>query len=152
MNGGIAQCGFLELIIVGIRGLIGKTWMWMRHGLDWWNLSMNEAQAWLAKLEHEWGLGFINEAWTWTKLKFDWQSLNGAQAWALNCNVGIKNQTLMVLNLSRFITPPWNVGEFFKPCLLIIFLCIFLCVHYTLNIEPMSRPRLCFKNRNSNWS
>jgi hypothetical protein len=57
----------------------------------------------------------------------------------------------MVLNPSRLIIPPWNVGQFFKPCLFIFFLCTFLCVHYALNIELVSCPCLCFKNQNSNW-
>ncbi len=41
MNGGIAQCGFLELINVGM------------NGFDWKNLNVNEAWASLVKFEHE---------------------------------------------------------------------------------------------------
>jgi hypothetical protein len=41
MNGRIAQCDFLELIIVGM------------NRFDWQNFYVNKAWAWLLKLEHE---------------------------------------------------------------------------------------------------
>jgi hypothetical protein len=88
---------FLDMHIASLQwlkiDLLHWSTIYVVRNSEWWNCIIQiswssyhwHEQAWLAKFEHEWGLGLIGEAWMWTGPRPEpWVTSN--YSWC--CNIG----------------------------------------------------------------
>jgi len=72
-SGGIAVCT-MQISWTGYQwplawtALIDKVWAWVGHGLNWWSLNMNKAQAWALSRKQ---LFLVSQCWdSWTMIQW----------------------------------------------------------------------------------